>query len=183
MVNLFWFYYSWFRDNKQSEIIKIRLTNEARQKAANRLRLYALQHMKKWQKQHLEYRLQAIKEYQSKIKNPYFVSGLVIYWGEGDKKLKNGIVRVSNIDYKMLKIFILFLNKTCLIPLEKIKIWLLLYNDLDKKQCIKYWSKNLDIPKNQFYKPTYIKGREKGKKLSYGVCTVQVCNRIKRKNY
>lgn len=91
--------------------------------------------------------------------------------------MKNGIVRISNIDHRLLKIFAAFLRNCCRVDPKKIRLWLLLYPDLNEEKCKKYWSKVLDLPQEQFVKSQYILGREKRRKVSYGVCSMQVYSR------
>lgn len=82
------------------------------------------------------------------------IGGLFLYWGEGTKTSEARIA-LSNTNPTMIKFFIQWL-KLLDIPLEKIKIYLHLYNNMSIKKEINYWSKELNIPKNQFTKP-YIK--------------------------
>lgn len=167
----------WFKTDSESSRIKKILIKRAQKKAVGRLRKMALVHKEKWEKIHLSYRKKAGQEFPVLISQPFFGPGLMLYWGEGDKKLRNGIVRVANTDYRMLKIFIAFLIKACQIRSEKIRVWLLLYPDLNEKRCKEYWSRMLNVPKKQFVKSQYILGREKRRKVDYGVCTVQVYSR------
>lgn len=168
---------SWFKTDKDSSCVKKILIKKAQKKAIKKLKLMALTNKEKWQKIHLSYRKQAFLDFPKLITEQFFIPGLLIYWGEGDKKLENGIVRIANIDYRMLKVFISFLVYPCQTRLEKIRIWLLLYPDLDERKCKDYWSKMLGISQNQFIKSQYISGREKKKKVGYGVCSVQVYSR------
>lgn len=168
---------SWFKTLTFSKKIKKRLIRQAQIKAKAHLKILTIRHIKKWQKIHLSYRTEAKILFPRLFKKHLFGTGLTIYWGEGDKNLKNGIVRVSNTDHRMLRIFTLFLLKTCKIKSEKIKVWLLLYPDLDKNECKNFWSKKLHLSADHFVKPYYIKGREKRKRVNYGVCSVQVYSR------
>lgn len=168
---------SWFKKDKYSSEVKKTLIKRSQEKAVERLRLMAVGHKEKWRKIHLSHRLLANQEFPELINNPFFIPGLFIYWGEGDKRLKNGIVRIANVDYRLLKVFIAFLRNSCKIELEKIRLWLLLYPDLNEIECKEYWSKSLNVPKKQFVKSQYIIGREKKRKTNYGVCSVQVYSR------
>jgi len=116
---------SWFKDSNWSLEIKRRLIKKSQKKAIKQLRLMALANREKWKKIHLSYRIRAREQFPQLFINPIFGAGLAIYWGEGDKKLKNCIVRISNIDYRMLKVFIIFLVTACNVKLEKIKFWML----------------------------------------------------------
>lgn len=112
--------------------------------------------------------IEAEKEFNIFKKDPLFAAGLMIYAGEGDKKSKN-INRVSNSDFYIHKIFIKFVEKYLYISKDNIKIALILYPDLDVTECLNRWSKELNITKVNFHKTQIIKGKEKSKKLQYGV--------------
>ncbi len=154
---------SWFKTDTESIHIKSLLIKNAQRNAINKLHRLALINKKKWKKIHFEQRETAKREFPSLVTNQLFGLGLMLYWGEGDKKVENGIVRISNIDFRLLRIFIAFLKKLCRIPIEKIRIWLLLYPDLNEEVCKAYWSKKLNIPLNQFTKAQCIlrKGKKK----------------------
>lgn len=55
-------------------------------------------------------------------------------------------------------------------PKNKIRATLILYPDLDEEKCIDYWSKKIALPKSQFYKTQFIKGKHPTKRLSWGIC-------------
>jgi len=65
--------------------------------------------------------------------------GLGIYWGEGDKSKNNTSVRLSNTDPQIIKKFREFLIKICGVKKEKIRYYLILFNDCDKKEAIRFW--------------------------------------------
>lgn len=167
----------WFKNNINSQIIKNILVSRAQEKASSKLKLMSIAHKEKWDKIHLSYRKEASKNFSKLTLNQFFVPGILVYWGEGDKVLKNGIVRIANTDFRLLKIFIKFLTNSCEFPKEKIKLWMLLYRDLNENICKEYWSRSLDLPKEQFIKTQFITGREKKKKITNGVCYVQVYSR------
>ncbi len=98
-----------------------------------------------------------------------FVAGLMVYLGTGDKTLDSNLVRISNVDPIVLKIFIQFLIVFCEVPIEKIKFWVLLYPDLDEDTCKKYWMKELGLTQSNLYKFQVVEGRHTKKKLRYGV--------------
>lgn len=112
--------------------------------------------------------IDAEKEFQIFKKDPLFMAGLMIYAGEGDKKSQN-MSRISNSEFYIHKIFIKFAIKYLNIKRENIKIGLILYPDLDIEECLDKWSEELDINKLNFHKTQIIKGKEKTKKLQYGV--------------
>lgn len=168
---------NWFKTDGYSVSVKEILIKKTQANSVNRLRLMSLANKEKWKNIHYSYRKQAENDFLNLINEQFFVPGLLIYWGEGDKKLENGIVRIANVDHRMIQVFISFLLSSCNIQLSKLRLWLLLYPDLDEKECKDYWSKMLGIPQNQFIKSQYIQGREKKKKISYGVCSVQIYSR------
>ncbi len=110
--------------------------------------------------------------------------GLGIYWGEGNKVTPQSS-RVTNTDPNMLKVFIRFLRNICGVKMEKMGFSLICFNDSDKNEVVKFWSKELDIPSEKFGKITQIPPQGKGnykRKSQFGVCTISVGN-IKLKKW
>ncbi|TSC86961.1 MAG: Uncharacterized protein G01um10148_66 [Parcubacteria group bacterium Gr01-1014_8] len=105
--------------------------------------------------------------------HPLFISGVMLYWGEGDKRSRHH-TRLINTDPEMIKLFSLFLRQLCRIPDQKIKAALTIYPDLDEKECRKYWSWKSGIDETNFTKSMIIQGRHKTNRLSYGMCTILV---------
>lgn len=171
----------WLGKLDWSESIKKQLIEKT--KEASSRRLIHLNNLKKikFDKLYKKAEAEAIEDFEKLKSDPLFLAGISIYWGEGDKNFKNGQVRVSNIDSRLLKIFSIFLNKSCEIEKNKIKGYLLIYPDLDAINCLSYWSKNIEISLNNFCKPTTIQGRHKTKTLSYGVCTILTNNKYLKK--
>lgn len=167
----------WFRGNPWSEEIKRKLIIKAQILARPNLKLAAAANKARWNRWHEECRNEATIEFPGLVMNPLFIAGLMLYWGEGDKVIKNSIVKLANSDPEMIKIFYLFLRKVLLIPSEKIIIRLLLYPDLQDKIYKKLWSKMINVPIKYFRKSTTIQGRHPERRLSYGVCYVEVYSR------
>lgn len=103
-----------------------------------------------------------------------YFAGLFLYWGEGNKASRNTI-SISNTDPNMLKFSLLWMVKSLKIPKKYIKVALQLYQDMDIRDAINYWSKTLNIPADRFNKP-YIKASlrtsidQKG--FGYGTCNL-----------
>lgn len=167
----------WFKNKLWSQKIKKELTRRANYIAQKRLLLFVKKRQKEWEKWRESFRIEARKEFPDFIKNPLFVSGINLYWGEGDSKLKNGIVRLVNTDSRMLSLFVKFLIKFCKTPHDKIFIYLTLYPDLNEKKCKNFWSKATGIPLNQFRKAQFIKGRHPTKRVENGMCCVVIHSR------
>lgn len=107
-----------------------------------------------------------------------FGLGLGIYWGEGLKRGK-GAVRLTNTDPKMVRKFVDFLEEFCGIDKNKLKFSVQIFNDISKEKALNYWSKELKVNENQFYKTIISKVRGKGTykyKSEYGVIIVYFNN-------
>ena len=162
----------WFRDLQWSQVIKNELTKKAQRQATKRLRAVIQAQKKRWENQRKQYRGDARKEFSILKLNPLFLAGLMLYWGEGDSKIKNCVVKLANTDPEMIKIFSLFLQRICQVSKEEIKISLILYPDLNDEKCKIFWSKTSNIPIKQFVKTQFIEGRHPTKRLSYGICMI-----------
>ena len=158
----------WLKDEKWSQDIKkinkeIHIkTSTAHLKRLNDKRRIFLQ--EKYKKVEEE----AEKEFEVYKNNPLFMAGLMVYAGEGDKTSRN-LTRISNSEFYLHLVFIRFSERFLNIGKDKIKVWLLLYPDHEVENCIKIWSEKLKISRLNFTKSQVIIGREKTKKLQYGV--------------
>ncbi|HMQ01628.1 MAG TPA: hypothetical protein PKD79_00965 [Candidatus Doudnabacteria bacterium] len=171
----------WLKNKQWSKAIKSKLTKSSAKFHKNRL--IELNKVKRagLEKIYMDAELEAAKEFIELKWFPLFVSGISIYWGEGDK-INKYFVRVSNTDSTMLKVFVKFLLEICGVQKDKIKSYILIYPDLKEKPVLDYWSKALEIPLENFNKCVRIQGRHKVNRLNYGVCTVYVSSTyLKRK--
>jgi len=121
-----------------------------------------------------------IKEKLSR--NEFFLKGLGLglYWGEGDKSSNNTSVRVSNTDPSLIKKFKEFLVKIYRVKKEKFRYSLVTFNNGDKKEAMKFWTKHLKIKNSQLGKIINIPPQGKGtykKKNQFGVITMTVSNK------
>ena len=167
----------WFKRESWSFDIKNRLASGASLANPLKLELMVRATKQKWQKIHQRWGEEAIEEFPKLKNNPLFIAGLMLYWGEGDKKLENGQVAVSNSDPHLIRLFYLFLTKVTGTPLEKISLRLLLYPDLIDNVQKNLWSKATKIHLDQFKKSTTLQGRHPTKRNSYGVCIIKVNSR------
>ncbi len=109
-----------------------------------------------------------------------FLAGLFLYWGEGTKVNKYSTA-FTNTDPVMVKFFIKWVTTCFDIKKTDLDILLHLYEDMNIKKATKFWSKELDIPLDQFKKP-YIK-TSKLSGLTYkggfgkGTCNVRISGR------
>jgi hypothetical protein len=128
------------------------------------------------QKLYGDARAEAVKDFEVLKNNPLFISGISIYWGEGDKASRNGF-RICNTDPKMIRLFVRFLIDLCGLDIKRLKIWLLLYPDLDDLTCKKFWKKETGLSDSNFTKSITIQGRHKTNRLSYGVANISYSSR------
>lgn len=171
----------WLKDIDWSRDIQEQLTERAQR--VSQKRLIHLNNLKKvkWQRIYQEAEKEATCEFDGLKDSTLFIAGISLYWGEGDKNFKNGQVRVSNIDERLLSVFRAFLQEVCKVEDQKIKAYVLLYPDLDEEVCLNFWSENIGVPKEKFFKSSVIQGRHKRNRLSYGVCSIQVSNKYLKK--
>ncbi len=112
--------------------------------------------------------LEAAEEYIRYRKETLFWAGLMAYAGEGDKRNKS-LVRITNTEFYIHTIFIAFSEKYLDFRKDKIKIALLLYPDHNESLCRAMWSNILTITHDNFHKTQILQGKEKIKRLQYGI--------------
>lgn len=122
---------------------------------------------------HNLYKDEALKEFEKLKNNPLFLTGLAIYWGEGEKANK-GRVSVVNSDSTLIKTVAVFFRKCLMIPEEKLRAALFIYEDHDEVKLKDFWSKELGISKTQFIKTQILPSRSNHtkNKMSKGICTL-----------
>ncbi|MEI6238433.1 MAG: helix-turn-helix domain-containing protein [bacterium] len=104
-----------------------------------------------------------------------FISGIFLYWGEGDKN--DSTVSVSNTDPNIMKFFVKWLENLG-VKKEDMKIVLHLYSDMNENKEKEFWSKTLKIGVENFRK-TYTK-ETKLSNITYkngfghGTCMIRV---------
>jgi len=122
---------------------------------------------------------EAKKEIKHLFKNSLFLSGLMLYWAEGDKSEETEIVKFSNSDPIMIKLIMKWFRKICKVPESKFRVCLHIHKLHCRKNIQEYWSRVTGVPFKQFYK-TQIKPTSLGQrknKLYNGTCAVTVPNR------
>jgi hypothetical protein len=105
--------------------------------------------------------------------------GIGLYWGEGNKKSLHS-VRLGNSDPDLIRKFVIFLVHIYGIDVRKLRFGLQLFNDSDPEHAIRYWSGQLDVPRERFHKVTISKVRGEGTyktKSQHGVLTVHFNNK------
>ena len=168
---------SWFKNNKESQKIKLALSGKSNKVVAKRIRIFVKNNKERWEKIRSDARDEAKKEFKILSKNPLFVAGVMLYWAEGDSVLKNPL-RFTNTSASMISLYVKFLINVLSIPKEDLRANIILYKDLADRKNIDFWSKTSTIPKNQFYKTQYIQGRHKTRRLINGICMIIYSKRI-----
>ncbi|EKD87203.1 MAG: hypothetical protein ACD_37C00012G0003 [uncultured bacterium] len=122
---------------------------------------------------HEMYKKKAKEEYLILRNDPLFVSGLSLYWGEGDKSGRKRVALI-NTDPLLLKVTVLFYKKILKIPSDKIKAALFIYSDINEESALTYWSNTLEIPLSNFIKTQKLSSRSTytKRKVKYGMCNV-----------
>ena len=105
-----------------------------------------------------------------------FMLGIGLYLGEGSKSHEQ--VRIVNADPTIIKLSIKWLKEFGKVGLEHLRISIHGYPDHNVNELVNFWSKELDIPIEQFIK-TQIdirlnKSTLKRRKLPYGTAHVYV---------
>lgn len=161
----------WLKNTSWSKKIKLHLDTKTR-----KLHSIRLKELGKIKKQNLARAYQQAKaeaktEFNALKYHPLFISGLSIYWGEGDKSTHH-TARIGNVDPLLIRVFVKFLVEICGVPKNNIKAYVLLYPDLDDNTCKNFWIAQSGLDSTNFTKSIKIQGRHKTRRLTYGVCTV-----------
>jgi len=159
----------WFAPLHWSNEVKEKNIREGEKKSTQRIIRVNRVRGDKLRKIYEEARIEAKLEFDIFKADSLFIAGLMLYAGEGDKSPKNGLVRLSNTDSRIVLIFKNFVVKYCDTDPNRLRFWVLLYPDHKISVCEGYWEKELGIPRTQFYKSQKIQGRHKTKRLLYGV--------------
>lgn len=166
----------WLSSQKWSREIAVKLGQKHSASQSKRLKLMAAANKKRFEDMRNSYREKAREEFRKLEGDRLFIAALMIYAGEGDLK-SSPIVRIANTDYRMLKLFRIFLENICKIPKGKIHGAIILYPDLDETACKKFWSKAIGIKPEQFHKTQFITGKHPTNRLKNGIGYVIVSSR------
>jgi len=122
------------------------------------------------------------KRWKLLTKRELELAGIFLYWGEGAKRT-NGPISLNNTDPQVLKFTLYWLTHALEIPKERIQVFLHLYNDMDVKKEMEYWSEELKMPLKQFAKP-FIKESLRvditHKGFGHGTCGLRVSNILQK---
>lgn len=117
------------------------------------------------------------KRFAKLSKDTFFIAGLILYLGEGDKRDYNRI-GLSNTDPKIIKFFNKWIMDFFNIKRDEIKVQLHLYENMDVEKEKEFWRNELGLQENQLYKPSIrkLKKASFSYKESYrhGTCAIYV---------
>ncbi len=103
-------------------------------------------------------------------------AGIMLYWAEGGKSLgKYWSVDLANSDPEMVRIFLNFLRKICVIDESRLRVQLYCYSNQDIEKLKEYWYKITNIPISQFIKP-YVRQDfrvEQKDRMKYGLVHIR----------
>ncbi len=120
----------------------------------------------------------AKNEFTTLVKNPIFLTGLALYWAEGDKH-KGERVKFTNSDSLMILFMMKWFREICKVPETKFRIALHIHDLLVSKKIKSYWSQLTGVPQKQFNK-IYVKNstlRQRRNILYTGTCGIVVNNK------
>lgn len=125
---------------------------------------------------------EALKDIGNLKQRDIFMLGVGLYLGEGTKTGDD--IRIINSNSKIIRFAIRWFRESCNVPDENFRIRLHLYPDSNEKECLKFWSKETNIPISRFYK-TQVDLRNNKKlskraKLPYGTAHLSVRSKGKR---
>lgn len=125
-------------------------------KGRERARYIAARHRQAEREKHTAKIIKSAKaEFPKMARSNLFLSGLCLYWAEGDKHRQER-VKFTNSDERMILLMIRWFREVCGVPEEKFRIALHVHNLHVSKDVKRYWSEITGVPEEQFQK-IYIK--------------------------
>ena len=141
-----------------------------------RIEKYRVTMQKKREDRLAGYLEEEIMKWGSISERELFIAGLFLYWGEGNKANRS-VVSINNTDPSLMQFALHWFLNSLRVPKSKIQVFLHLYDDMDVKKELSFWSKKLNIPLKNFVKP-YIKKSTRSsldqKGYGHGTCGIRV---------
>ncbi len=136
------------------------------------------------QKKHENIRKIAKHEAKKLEKNPLFLTGLALYWGEGYKKGSQGSkwksIDFANSDPEMIKVMMKFFLKFLPITKNDIKVQLMLHNPDTDIESIVFWKNITGLDDKNFFKTSHAISKSSKNKsvnlLQYGTIHIRINN-------
>jgi len=121
----------------------------------------------------------AIAEIELPKENYLFLTGLMLYWCEGDKSDKAETVKFSNSDPILIKLIMKWFREVCRVEEKRFRVELHVHSLHCRQDVEKYWSDLANIPLSQFHK-TQIKTsslRHRKNRLYNGTCAIRISDK------
>lgn len=147
----------WIKSNLEPEeegVIKKITAKKGRRKIIKFNKQRSLKIKAKERKAQLKYANQVSKINIERL----FWLGMGLYLAEGAKTNRWKAI-FYNSNPALNKIMIKFFREICQVPDKRIHIQLVLHENIKEEKAKNYWSKLLDIPKENFYRASYVKSR------------------------
>jgi len=124
-----------------------------------------------------------IKKRLNKKEKILLITGLMLYWGEGNKPFK-GSTQLANLDDRMLQLFIKFLREICRLHEERLRLYVRVHKKFSLEKARKYWARKLKMPQKRIfvYPHTDIRSKINKQWSEYGIATLQMHN-LKFRNW
>lgn len=110
-----------------------------------------------------------------------FISGLILYLGEG-AKTNNYTISLANTDPRIMKFFVKWLCKFFSVSKDKLKAHLHLYENMNIKKEKEFWKSELGFGDNQFYKHYITKFKKSSflykESFRHGTCAISMSNTV-----
>ena len=173
----------WLKDIELSDSAKNKIANNKYQKNTLKLIKRNKNQSKIARDNYNKIISKAIKEFDKYKNDPFFISGISLYWAEGYKKgadkSKWKVIDFANSDKHMIKLMMLFFRKYLKVPEEKYKAQIIIHPNCDLKKSLSIWSDITDIKKDKFIKsfsktPNSSKGIRNKKSLPNGTLHIRI---------
>lgn len=162
---------AWFSGMEWSTEVRKQLSRASEKGRAARLRDLNLVRGERLARSYEKAREEAKRELKTRVYDPLFVAGLMLYWAEGDKTTK-GYLRLTSIDPARIAFFVSYLRKACGVPARKIRAYLTIYPESDEATCKRFWAFAAGLQMGQFTKSMRVKGRSRPALFHNGTCTI-----------
>lgn len=165
----------WFRDQEWSNEVARESINRLARSGSMRLAVLNAVRGSRLAKIYGEARQDALIDFSELKYHPLFISGVTAYWSHGDKTT-NGKVLFSSADFRMIRIFQLFLEKVC--QVQNIRIQVVIGRDFDREDQIRnFWLEKTGLNLNNFLKVVrtrLVMPKKPTNRPYYGVCNLIV---------
>ncbi len=127
--------------------------------------------------------ISAEKEFEKFIKDPFFITGLCLYWAEGAKK--NTYFAFMNSDPEMHVMMRKWIRKFLNLKETSLKYRLYIHEPYKEENCEAYWANKLRIPVDSLQKTTFKPTPHKVKKnpeykgcLRLSITKIEILRRV-----